>query len=434
MWQKLVNTSTPCLAADRCRGRATVLIAGMATGLCLVAPGTLLAEDIRGQGVAERRYETFMPQGVRLGSFVLRPSLTVSEIYDSNVFASETRVVNDFITEINPNLVVESDWANHSIRLEADLEQNLYASQTNEDGTEWTIIGSARLDVLTDTQITVGFLYGSLREDRGTPDAVGAAAEPTEFSEMGASLSLAQRFNRLSMEVSANYTELDFDDTPLIGGGFDDNDDRDRSVLEIAVQVGYELVAETVVFLRGTYNVRDFDQEVPIVLADRDSDGYELVVGTSFELGTLATGEVFAGYREQSFEDPAFAAVSSVAYGATVDWYVTPLTTLRFRADNTIEDTTSGGASSFERQSVRVGLDHEFLRNLVASLDLEYAQENFQGSAREDQTYGVEVGIDYLINRAFSVGLFYGYDERDSNFVGGSFSRNVAGIRVKSEL
>lgn len=430
MLQDLFTIGTSCVASGRCLGRATVL----ATGFCLVVPGTLLAEDIRGQGVAERQYDAFTPQGVRMGSFILRPSLTVSETYDSNVFATETNVVDDFVTEVNPNVVLESDWANHSVRLEADATQSLHASQTDEDGLEWTIAGSARIDVLNDTQINVGFLYGSLIEERGTPDAVGGAAEPTEFSEIGASISLAQSFNRLSMEVSADYTELDFDDTPLIGGGFDDNDDRDRSVLEIAVQVGYELVADTVVFLRGTYNVRDFDQEVPIVLVDRDSDGYELVVGTSFELGSLATGEVFAGYQEQSFEDPAFAAVSSVAYGASVDWYVTPLTTLRFRADNTIEDTTSGGASSFERQSVSVGLDHEFLRNLVASLDVEYAQENFQGSPREDKTYDVEIGIDYLINRAFSVGLFYGYEERDSSFAGDSFSRNVAGIRVKSEL
>lgn len=410
------------------------MAARIAVGFCLLVPGTVLAEDIRGQGVAERQYEAFTPQGVRAGSFILRPSLTVSEVYDSNVFASEIGVVDDFVTEINPNLVVESDWANHSLRLEVDVEQSLHASQTAEDGTEWRVLGSARIGVLSDTQVTVNFLYGAFLEARGTPDAVGATAERTEFSEAGASISLAQSFNRLSMEVLADYTEFDFDDTPLIGGGFDDNDDRDRNILEIAVQVGYELVADTVVFLRGTYNVRDFVQEIPVVSVDRDSDGYELVVGTSFELGSLATGEVFVGYRGQSFEDPTFATVSNIAYGASVDWYVTPLTTVRFRADNTIEDTTSGGASSFERQSVGVGLDHEFLRNLIARLDAEYAQANFSGSLREDKTYDFEVGLDYMINRAFSVGLFYGYEERASNFIRGSFSRNVAGIRVKSEL
>jgi len=402
--------------------------------LVLLFPAAVQAEDIRGQGVAERQYEGYSPQGVRLGSFVLRPSLTVSEFYDSNVFASATNETDDFVTEINPNATLESDWANHSVRLELNAEQSLHASQSDEDVLDWTAAASARIDVLTDTSVTVGFLYGSLSEERGSADAIGAAAEPTEFEEMGATITVNQSFNRLSAEVSAGYTELDFDDTPLVGGGSASNDDRDRSVMEVAVQVGYELVADTIVFLRGTYNVRDYEQEVPIAAVDRDSDGYEVVVGTSFELGSLATGEVFAGYQEQAFEDASFAPVSNLAFGAAVNWFVTPLTTVRLRADNAIEDTTAGGASSFERQSASVGVDHEFLRNLIARADFEYAEEDFASSTRQDTTYDFELGVDYLINQAFSVGVFYGYEQRDSTILGDGFSRNVAGVRVRSAL
>ncbi|MCE7998586.1 MAG: outer membrane beta-barrel protein [Rhodobiaceae bacterium] len=400
----------------------------------MLLTGGAYAEDIRGQGVAERQYDAYTARGVRVGSFVLRPSLTVSETYDSNVFASDTAEVSDFVTEINPNVVFESDWANHALRLEADLEQSLHASEDSEDSTDWSVGASGRVDVLNNTQLRAGVLYGSLTEDRGEPEDIGAAAEPTDYSLFEVSAGVTQRFNRLSVDVGAEYSELDFDDTPLIGGGFDENDDRDRSVLEIAVEVGYELVADTIVFLRGTYNERDYDLDTPTVAVNRDSDGYELVAGASFELGSLATGEVFAGYQEQSFDDPSFSPVSGVAYGASIDWYVTPLTTLRFSADTAIEDTTSGGASAFESQTVGVGVDHEFLRNLVASLDIEYTEEDFASSARKDEIYDVEVGIDYLIDQFFSVGVFAGYEERDSSIAGDSFSREIVGVRLRSAL
>ena len=409
-------------------------LARCALVLVLLFPAAVQAEDIRGQGVAERQYEGYSPQGVRLGGFVLRPLLTVSEFYDNNVFASSDDETEDFVTEINPNVILESDWANHSVRLELNAEQSLHASQSDEDVLDWTAAASTRIDVLTDTSVSVGFLYGSLSEERGSADAIGTAAEPTAYEEMGATIALNQSFNRLSSEVSAGYTELDFDDTSLVGGGVASNDDRDRSVMEVAVQVGYELVADTIVFLRGTYNVRDYDQEVPVAAVDRDSDGYEVVLGTSFELSSLATGEVFAGYQEQAFEDAGFAPVSNLAFGAAVDWFVTPLTTLRLRADSAIEDTTSGGASSFERRSASVGVDHEFLRNLIASADFEYAEEDFASSTRQDTTYDFELGVDYLINQAFSVGVFYGYEQRDSTVLGDGFSRNVAGVRVRSAL
>ena len=81
-----------------------------------------------------------------------------------------------------------------------------------------------------------------------------------------------------------------------------------------------------------------------------------------------------------------------------------------------------------------VGIDHEFMRNLVASADIAYAEENFQGSNRKDEIYVYDLGINYLIDRHFSVGAFVGYEERDSNLVGDSFSRETIGVRIRSAL
>ena len=410
-----------------------LLWAGMAVFL-LSAGVPVWAEDIRGQGVAEREYEAYTAPGIRLGSFVLRPSLEVTETYDSNVFATNTDPRDDVVTNINPNVSLTSDWANHELRFEADLDQSLYARHDDENATDWRTAVSGRLDVLRNTSLRGSLAYATLSEERGATDAVGNAAEPTVFTEAVASIGLRQTFNRLSGDISASYTELDFDDTPLIGGGVSDNDDRDRSLLEVAVEIGYELVADTVVFLRGTYNTRDYDQTPPTVALNRDSDGYQIVAGSRFELGSLARGEVFAGYQEQSFDDPVFAPASGIAYGASVDWFVTPLTTLRFSADSSIEDTSSGSASSFERMQAGIGIDHEFMRNLVASADIAYAEENFQGSNRKDEIYVYDLGINYLIDRHFSVGAFVGYEERDSNLVGDSFSRETIGVRIRSAL
>ncbi|MEQ9519919.1 MAG: outer membrane beta-barrel protein [Parvibaculum sp.] len=407
--------------------------------LLLVLGGTqgasqALAEDVRGQGVAERQYEDFSAPGVRLGSFVLRPSLTVSETYDSNVFAASTGAQDDVVTNINPNVTLTSDWSNHEVRLEADINQSLYARHDDENVMDWRVSASGRIDVLSTTSLRGSVAYATLSEERGATDAIGNAAEPTEFTEAALSLGVRQEFNRLSGDVSAIYTELDFDDTPLIGGGVSDNDDRDRSLLEVAVEIGYELVADTVVFLRGTYNTRDYDLKPPAVALNRDSDGYQLVAGSRFELGSLARGEVFAGYQEQEFDNPLFAPVSGIAFGASVDWFVTPLTTLRFTADSAIEDTNSGTASSFERMQAGVGLDHEFLRNLVASADFAYAQETFQGSNRKDEVYVYDLGLNYLIDRNFTIGAFVGLEERTSNVLADGFKRETVGIRVRSAL
>lgn len=409
------------------------LAIGAAASLVVMGqPGA--AEDLRGQGVAQRTYPQYEPQGVRVGTFVLRPSLAVSETYDSNIFARETNKVDDAVTTINPHVRLESDWANHALSVDADLEQILHVNETGEDRTNWSISAAGRVDVLRDTSVSVGLLYGSFTEGRGAPDAVGTAAEPTPYEDITATAGVEQRFGRLSAELSGSYQKLDFDDVPLIGGGIDENDDRDRTVIETAVQVGYQVVADTVVFLRGTYNWRDHDVEPPVATVDRDSDGYEVVAGVNFELGSLATGEIYAGYQEQDFESPAFGDVSGAAYGANIDWYVTPLTTVRFGAAKSLQDTTTVGASSFDQQQFSVGVDHEFLRNLIASVDVAYAMEDYEGTSREDDVLEIDFGIDYAFNRNFSAGFFYGYEERDSSVTGLSYSRDIVGVRMRSEL
>lgn len=83
----------------------------------------------------------------------------------------------------------------------------------------------------------------------------------------------------------------------LLGGGLDENDDRDRSVLETAVQVGYQLVGDTIVFLRGTYNERDYDLDTPAVAVNRDSDGYEIVAGLHLSWGALLPVRYLPGIR-----------------------------------------------------------------------------------------------------------------------------------------
>ena len=62
---------------------------------------------------------------------------------------------------------------------------------------------------------------------------------------------------------------------------------------------------------------------------NRDSDGWAVVGGSEFRLSNLAQGEVYVGYQEQSYDDPTLSDISGLAFGAGVDWFVTPLTTIR---------------------------------------------------------------------------------------------------------
>jgi hypothetical protein len=162
--------------------------------------------------------------------------------------------------------------------------------------------------------------------------------------------------------------------------------------------VGYQA------FVQGSYDVTNYDDPRDDNGFERDSKGYQVVGGLSFDLTDLIIGEFFAGYFSEDFDDPEFADNSSYALGANLTWSVTPLTTTRFGVSRTVEETTVADASSTTSTNVSLSVGHNLLRNLVAT---------------------------YLMNRYVHVTAGYQFTTRDSNAAGESYDQNVAKIDVR---
>ncbi|MDO8837349.1 MAG: outer membrane beta-barrel protein [Parvibaculum sp.] len=378
--------------------------------------------------------------GIRAGAFMVYPEASVTAVYNDNVFAADVgapppaSIESDFITTLAASVSAESGWSRHALNLNAGLSQKFYQDNTGDDRFGWNIGGDGRVDITRDTSVSAGLSYTQTHEDRDFPDAVANAAEPTEFSVLQAEISLDHRFNRVTTRVGAGYADYDYDNVPLIGGGVFVQDDRDYERFNQFVQLGYDVSPDTNVYIRGTLNQRKYDQQPPVVATDRDSDGYSVVGGAEFRVTNLVRGGVYAGYQEQSYDDPTLPEISGLSYGANLDWSVTPLTTIRLEAAATIEETTTVGASGYMAQSVGIGVDHELTRDVTVGARASYGNNDYEGVGRSDDIIRAGVGVDYLINRNFSVGLAYDYTERSSNVPGLDFDRNEVGLTLKAKL
>ena len=416
----------------------TLIAAIAATALYAVPVSVASAQeeivDNRNVGVRDRVRPGYDAAGVRAGGFTVFPEASVTGTYDDNIFAANVGEVDDFITTLAAGVSVQSNWSRHALNLNAGLAQYLYADNSDEDRLDWNVGGNGRVDITRDTNISGGLSYAQLHEDRGAPNAPGLAAEPTEYALFQANAALAHRFNRVTTRVGVGYADYDYDDAPLIGGGVLDQDFRDREEFEQFLRLGYDVSPDTNLYIQGTLNQREYDQKPPVVALNRDSDGWAVVGGSEFRLSNLAQGEVYVGYQEQSYDDPTLSDISGLAFGAGVDWFVTPLTTIRIDAASTVEETVAAGASGFLDQSVGLGIDHELMRNVIIGARASYANQDYEGIARSDDVIRAGLGVDYLLNRNFSVGLGYDYTDRDSNVLGLDYTRNEIGLTLRAAL
>lgn len=418
---------------------------------CLTVPFLLAATDIcaqtrestadaplgqveRGETVTGRQRPDYDAIGVRLGGFMLLPTLSLQESYNSNIFATENNEEGDYITWIEPAVNLRSNWNNHALNLHADSKVARYADHSSEDFEDYTVSADGRLDVLRDLRLFGGAGYRVRHIARFDPDSPAGAAEPAEYDVYGFNAGVEKVFNRLSARFDAARDYYRYDSVKRNDGTVDDESDRNREQTTLSLRTGYEIGPLRQVYLLGSYNWRDYDRTRDEAGFDRNSDGYLLAVGTEYDLTGVTFLDGYVGYRVQEYDDARLDKIAGWAAGLKLTWNVTQLTTVTGSLNRTVEETTQNGASGYFATRASIRADHELLRNLILNASIGYENDKFEGITRDDDYMLFGLGARYLMNRFFSVSGGYGYRTRDSNLQNADFDENVVFLRLTGQL
>ena len=410
--------TSPCRWSTAC---TSALLAAWIAAIVPVAAAGQAPE--RGETVRERPREAYDAAGLRAGGFLLFPTFEFGVRHEDNVYRVEDGEVDDFVTFVRPRIRAVSSWSNHEIALDAGVEADFFESNGGEDSTDWFVTTAGRLDVLRHTNLSADLDLRRQHEDRGDPDST-RVGEPVVYDSQSVGVGGFHRFNRLSLRAEGRSTELSYDQAS--------QGDRDRRRSELVLRAGYEIVPEYEAFVRVGWNRRDYERRQGRF--DRDSDGWKIVAGTALDLGGLVFGEVSAGYRKQTYEDPQLPDVNGLAIDGSLTWNVTPLTTVNAFVERSVEESVLD-ASGYLATSGGVGVDHELLRNLILGADLAMASRRYEpvagAPAREDDRIGFGIEGTWLVNRSLHASLGYRFETRDSTAAGDDYDNNTLTLNVR---
>jgi hypothetical protein len=249
---------------------------------------------------------------------------------------------------------------------------------------------------------------------------------PTEFDMDNVAFIYRYAPNRFYARGSLEFTNYNFEDSLVINLNPPpiliprDNDDRDRLVTDARLRGGYLISPSYSMFLEARLYDFDYDQEVDRNGVNRDSDGYDILAGSDFDLSGVTSGEVFIGYRNIEYADDDFQTQDGPMFGANVDWNITQLTTITFLGSQRLYGTNvvvagEGPASGIETVELGVVANHELRRNIILNLELRGSNEEFLQTTREDDVAIFRIGGEYLLNRNWRLNAGYTYQKRDSN-------------------
>ena len=389
------------------------------------------SEAVRGETVSDRPRPDYDALGVRVGGFDLFPSVTIGQRRDDNVFRidderADDDAPSDWITSAQPRVRALSRWSNHALTLDAGARVDRFRDNESENNTDWFAVLTGRLDAGRNTEFHAMAEMHDLRESRGGAYSI-SGGEPDTFERRSASVGWRSRLNRVSLSLDGSYDDYDYDNPARRF--------RDRSDREWRAEAGYRIPSGHEVFVRATRLERGYDTRRGGL--DRDSDGWEFVAGVDLDLGGLLFGELFAGYRRQSYEGVGLGSVERPSFGAALDWNLSPLTTLSAIASRAIQETVLD-ASGVLVTRVEVDAAHELLRNLVLTATLDFSSNNYRvvaGRARhQGDIWGGEVGVRWLAHRTLHVSFSYRYETRDSTIPVDDYGNHVASLALTLQL
>ena len=413
-------------------GRGTVLIACFSCA-AFAQEATPAGSEQTAAQLSAADHSLFSAKGLPLGSFRLFPTLELGGNYDDNVFRTDAAKVDDWFFNINPTLLLTSEWSRHMLSLRVSYDDYLYDRLTDESRADFTSAADGRLDLGDGITVSATTGYSVLHESRTSADLPTNALKQTRYSDFHAGLDVDHSVGRLGLRGGGTFDQFSFDPTLLSDGTLFDNRDRNRDEYEVYLKGDYEFSPGYAAFLRVAYNDRRYELNPDFLGFDRNNDGYRLDAGLDMRLTNLIDGSFYVGYLRQDYKAP-LRPVSGLDYGASLRWYATELVVVTLSAKHTVDETTLANVAGSNVQSFQLSADYSFRHDIILTGGLGYSVDRFSGAGRSDDIFSANLGAKYFMNEYVYWKVGYQYSHRTSTIPAFGFSDDTAMITLGLQL
>lgn len=429
-----VLTLAACVAAPAA-ARAQTMIGVVRDASPLAAPAQsaffddtllrlgLFARD-RNVSVLDRSKPGYEPLPLPLLGFTVIPSLGAGVGYTSNVYAQSDGGESDEVLRTTASFAARNDFRRGVIDLFGGVSDARFADHGDESTTDGWVGGTARLEIMRGSLLQAGLSWARRTEDRATLQTPSTNAEPIRYDETRAFVGGLQELTRLRFSEQVIVRDLAYDDSTTFDGAPLVQSYRDRTLVTALGRAEYAVTPAFSAFVTASANTRLFRNQgaappafvggVQQPTLRRDSAGGEATVGANFDVGGLARGEFAVGYSDQEYRSALISNVSGLSGRGRLEYFPTPLVTLTFTGERSIEDSTIIASGGYFASSVSGRADYELLRSLILSAGVAYQDDDYRQIDRDDGRTVVSAGGRYLMNRAVRVNVDYQHVDQTS--------------------
>ena len=370
----------------------------------------VIAPSLTRSDVAGGRLEPeFAPEPIRAGPLVIDASVSLVGGYDTNVF-DRPDGKGDAVSLITPRVRLRADTARHLLQLTAVGQVRRFVSTKSENSEEFDLRAQTRLDLAERQSVFANASWGRQIEPRSSAGTSINADEPVSYARASAQLGADIELGRLWVRPAVDIDETDYSNIEIAGV---DTDLSFRNTRNYGgkLAVGYKFSELFAAFGEGGYSETESLDAAPG--AERDASDKSFLAGVRGEVSPLVSAEVAVGYRQRDYELDRFRDYKGLTYRANVQYFVTPLITLQFQANQSF--LNSGNALVAGILSNRASLSgyYDPLRNLRLSTTIAYEHNRYRETDTVARRPSLRMAAQFQANRHLSLGIFAGLRRQD---------------------
>jgi len=346
----------------------------------------------------QRATEPGQTPGIRLGTFLLRPSIsqTINTEKQTNTGGPSRR--NYLTTGIRGTLT--SDWSRHALTVTGDGAWEKNFGSKNGEEPRARIEADLRLDLGEETTANLKAGYEFSREGTTDPNALTGAAVQGGEHRFTTGASIQRDFGKLRGLAALDLSRTVYTDAKGINGQPISLSDRDQNGANLRGRIGYELSPALIPFLELNAGTTKYDRRLDNTGYARSSNSYGAKIGAEVDLGEKTRGEAAIGYLRKQYDDDRIASIGALTLDGELNWSPQRGTNVNLGLRTTIEDFAGGPQGGWISYRLDAGLTHELRSNLVARLTGQIVHRTFPSSDIEDAVeYTAGAGLTWGLNR-----------------------------------
>ncbi|NJM33941.1 MAG: outer membrane beta-barrel protein [Rhodomicrobium sp.] len=380
--------------------------------------------------VRERLHPETEPQGIIYGPLSFYPSLGVGAEYDSNVFASSGDAEDDRAAILAPHLILRFDGSTVKHRFDLGARHLEYDRFDSESRTEARAALRSNRKIANRIELNSYFEAARKFEERGDSLTLTESVKPIGFADLRADTEIIKNFNRFGLGIGGRARHIAYENGRDSFGAELDQSYRDGIIVAASLRPFYDFSPGYRAYARLEVNQRDYEGTDDL---DRDSEGFDARGGLEFLLSPILSGAIEIGYLEQFYANPLIPDLDGLSTLSRLRWLATPLMTISLFAARSIAETAAQNAEARIDFSAGVTLDYELRRNVIATVEAIYVNEDFQGTTRSDDVWKIKAKLDYSMNEYIYFNFYYIYMDRQSDIVDFSFDQHRFMVNVTAQ-